>query len=275
MPWYENDICDRLWYEELGSGPPLILLHGWCMSSAVWRFQFDALSENFRVIAPDLRGFGRSSDCSIDCNFSGFAADLAALIRHLDSADILLTGWSMGAQVALQALPLIREKLAGLVLVSATPTFIGRDDFSHALSRIEADGMALKVRRNIHRALTGFISRMFAPGELDDVALAGQVSDVLSTVPVPTVEVALQSLQALVDADMREIAAAVDLPTLIINGDSDIICLPEASAWLSNTISASRQSIFTGCGHALFLTCSSRFNAELTGFFRRISGRSI
>jgi pimeloyl-ACP methyl ester esterase len=274
MPWYENGAGDSLWYEESGTGPPLVLLHGWCMSSSVWRPQIEKLSDTFRVIAPDLAGHGRSASSVDGCRFDGFAADIVALFRYLDLTDALLAGWSLGAQAALQAFGPLRERIAGLVLISATPRFTATADFPWGLAPVEADGMALKLRRNAARALEGFTARMFAPDELNDPALAALVHDLLAAIPIPESGVALQCLKALVEADMRDLLPAIDRPTLIVNGDRDVICLPEASAFLDQQIASSRRVVIQGCGHAPFLTRSREFDACLMDFSRRVRGLS-
>ena len=60
MAWYAGDSGDRLWYEDHGAGTPIVFIHGWCMSSAVWRLQLEGLSDTFRVITIDLPGHGKS-----------------------------------------------------------------------------------------------------------------------------------------------------------------------------------------------------------------------
>ena len=253
MPWYENDGQIRLWYEERGSGPALVLLHGWCMSSTVWQNQLTGLARSFRVIAPDLRGHGKSEKSANGYDFEGFSADIGALFRHLDLRGALLAGWSLGAQVALLAGSQVRERLSGLVLISGTPRFTVADDFPHALKRVVADGMAVKVRRNLAKALNGFTKLMFAPGELDDSALAGRVGDLLATIPLPETDTALRALQA-----------------LVINGDRDRICLPEASDYMAQKIGSSCHVVLSGCGHAPFLTRNDEFDESIANFSRRI-----
>jgi pimeloyl-ACP methyl ester esterase len=265
MAWFAADDGTRLWYGDEGQGPALVLLHGWCMSSAVWHFQVQSLSRSFRIIAPDLRGHGRSGHSGGDCRLARFAQDTAALIRHLDLEGAFLAGWSLGAQVALETVHLIRERLAGLVLVGCTPRFAASEEFPHALSRVEADGMALKVRRNIGRALEGFTARMFVPGELDD-AQAGEIRRILAEVPVPHTDAALESLQSLSEADQRPLLPVLDLPTLIMNGDLDRICLPAASGYLARHIRTSRQVVLAGTGHAPFLSRPEEFNGHLVRF---------
>jgi pimeloyl-[acyl-carrier protein] methyl ester esterase len=242
------------------------------MSSVVWRFQFDRLS-SFRVIAPDLAGHGRSAAASDGCHLEGLATDIAALFRHLDLSGALLAGWSLGAQVAVRALPLIRECLGGLVLICGTPRFTASADFPHGLSKVEADGMGLKVRRSITRALEGFTARMFAPGELDDPSLAADIRALLASVAVPETDTALQALTALVETDLRGELASLDCPTFVISGERDVICPASASAFMAGVIPGCDYLELAGCGHAPFLTRSAAVNSALADFRERVRGR--
>lgn len=269
MPWYDTGGT-RLWYEDHGAGRPLVLLHGWCMSSAVWRFQFEGLAGSYRVIAPDLAGHGRSGPSGAGYTLEGFSADVAALFHHLDLGDALLGGWSMGGQVALEACGHLTERLAGLVLISATPRFTASEDFPWGLAPVEAQGMAVKLRRNAQRALEGFKGRMFASDELTDPTLAAKVQALLDDVPIPETGAALESLEALAEADQRALLPPIGLPTLVINGEHDRICLPGASDYLGQRIRFSSRQVMAGCGHAPFLTRSREFDACLVQFGRRV-----
>ena len=273
MPWFDNSTGGRLWYEEHGEGVPIVLLHGWCMSSAVWGRQIELLGRSFRVVAPDLRGHGQSSGQFDGYGFAGLTADLSDLFRCLDLQGALLAGWSMGGEVALQALPLLAGRLAGVALLSTTPCFTANSSFPHGLSRIEADGMALKVRRNIARAVDGFRGLMFAEGEIADPVLVDEVARILASVALPEADAALGSLQALAETDLRPQLAAVRMPALVAWGDQDRICLPGAAEYLHSHIAASQGARFDGCGHAPFLTRPERFAAVLADFFRGILER--
>lgn len=274
MAWYAGDSGSRLWYEDRGTGTPIVFIHGWCMSSAVWRLQRYGLSDSFRFITIDLQGHGKSPPHAGGFHIKGCAGDIAGLFEFLDLHNALLVGWSLGSLIALESCVLLRERLSGLVLTAGTPRFTQGDGFPYGLSRIEVDGMTRKVQRSLRRALEGFNARMFASGELDDPSLAAMVQELLSTVPMPTADVALQALDALVETDQRDRLALIDLPTLIMSGDRDVICLPQASAFLAQQIPSARQMVFAGCGHAPFLTQSTRFNACLEDFRGVVSGRA-
>lgn len=268
MAWYNNAAGARLWYEDEGSGDAVVLLHGWCKSSAVWRFQLEALSAGFRVIAPDLAGYGRSECSSSNYSLDDYASDIICLVQQLSLENALLAGWSQGGQIALQALGLLRKHLSGLVLVSTTPRFTASVDYPYGLSEAEAEGMATKVRRHLGRALTGFNAHMFAQNELENCSNRDQIQELLAAEPLPATDVAIQGLKVLYQADMRPKLPEIDLPTMIINGDCDRICLPEASMFMAENIATSRQVVFPGCGHAPFLTHPDEFNSCISDFHR-------
>ncbi len=270
MPWFTNRTGERLWYEDAGNGLPVILLHGWCMSSAVWKYQYGVPELPCRLLAPDLRGHGRSRGCSGDVDFNHCAADLVDLCEQLDLTGVVLVGWSMGAQVVLQAYGALEKRLAGLVLVSATPRFTAAADFSFGLLNSEAQGMKLKVQRHLQRALSGFHTRLFAEGELEAQSPVGEIAALLTGIPLPEMEAVLGGLDSLIAADMRCLLGDITVPVLIIHGDKDRICLPDASAFLNEKIHNSIRLTFAATGHVPFMTQHQQFNRELDGFIRSV-----
>lgn len=275
VTWYRNRRGEQLWYEERGSGYPVVLLHGWCMSSAVWKYQFDDLSGSLRLVAPDLRGHGNSHGSSDHLDFDSFANDLVDLFDCLELTQAVLIGWSLGAQIVLQAVSELSGRLAGQILVSATPRFTATHDFPYGLVANEAGGMRTKIERNLQRALEGFVSRLFAPGELENHPCAAEIRQLLAGIPSPDVTAILDALETLVRADMRNILASIVLPTLIVNGACDRVCLPQASTYLKEHIPGAEQIVIPNCGHAPFLTHSSQFNAEIAGFVGRNSEKNV
>jgi len=273
MAFIESFEGVKIYYEEAGNGPPLVFLHGWCMSSRVWAFQ-DELAASYRVIKLDLRGHGRSSTSAYGYAFADFAIDLPAFFAQLDLHGATLVGWSMGAQVALQAFPALRQQLVALVLVSGTPKFIAAEDFPYAISAIEGRGMALRLKRDYDRTMEGFIRRMFVDGELEWDTYKRIARQVIRESRLPELYVALESLAVLVEGDQRHMLADVDLPTLIIHGDQDQICLPEAASYMARQIADARLWMLEGVGHAPFLSRPAEFNAILKDFLQGVYGRN-
>src|ERR1700692_3762197 len=93
----ENSTPIEVYYEDHGSGSPVVLIHGWPLSGASWEKQTAALlAAGHRVITYDRRGFGRSSKPAVGYNYNTFAADLDAVLGRLNLADVSLVGFSMG-----------------------------------------------------------------------------------------------------------------------------------------------------------------------------------
>lgn len=266
-------FVDGLWYEEQGDGRPILFVHGWCMSSAVWELQRESVANGYRFIAVDLRGHGRS-EASHDGikGFAGYAEDIVRLVEQLDLNELVVVGWSLGAQATLAAYPFLKDRLAGLILVGATPRFSAAAHFPFGLPPKEAEGMRIKVRRNLERALTGFHRNMFSDDELRDPATADQIERLLATILAPSSEVALDGIEALMEEEVMEQARQVVCPVLLLHGDQDRVCLPAASVWLEQTIVSSRRITYHGCGHAPFLSCSEQFNQDLISFVRGLHG---
>lgn len=251
----------RLSYLDNGQGRPLLFLHGWLMSHKVWTWQL-SMSDRFRVVAPDLRGHGESGGEGF--SYCGCARDLAGLMSHLELEDAVVIGWSMGAQIALSALPQLRERVSALVLVGGTPCFCSREDYSHGVPPAEARGMALRLRRGFTRAAGEFYRGMFSPEDEGSSDIGSMAKAVVGR--LPQLQVALDALDELVNSDLRSQLQDVDLPVLLLHGDSDRICLPGASLYMHEQLPVSRLHLFHGAGHAPFLTRTAEFNALLSEF---------
>ena len=163
-----------------------LFVHGWCMSGQVWQLQ-QALADQYRVVTFDLRGHGRSTVPAGGMEgFAGYGSDLVDLMEALDLQNTVLVGWSLGAQVLLTAFKELAARVAGIVLVGATPRFSAAPHFPYGLPPKEAEGMRLKIRRNLERTLDGFHRQLFVTGELDDTQSLAAVQSILAGVPSPS-----------------------------------------------------------------------------------------
>lgn len=255
----------RLVYSDSGQGMPLLFLHGWLMSRKVWTYQA-SLAAGFRVIAPDLSGHGESDEVAF--SYADTVTDLVELCNHLGLEKGLLVGWSMGAQIGLQAWSRLRDRFAGLVLVGGTPLFCREEGYDHGVPPAEARTMALRLRRSFSRTAGEFYQGMFSPDEVRDNAPATMANAIVGR--LPEVSVALAALDELIRADLRSLLAGITAPVLLIHGDEDRICLPGASRFMHDALPDSRLRFFAGAGHAPFLTRPGEFNALLAAFARGI-----
>ena len=240
-----------LHHEDVGAGPTVVLVHGWSLSSAVFEEEIAALATGHRVIAPDLRGHGRSGPGPF--SLTDLAGDLAELLESLEIERAVLVGWSLGAHVALAALPRVRPRLAELVLVSGTPRFTQGDGWEHGLPAQSVDVLAHRVRRDPPRALARFFEDMFAPGELDEAGRR-RASAMRARIPLPDPDAARAGLAVLGTADLRESLARVELPALLLHGEADPICPVGAARAAAAAIPGARLVLLPGAGHAPFLS---------------------
>jgi len=264
MAFVETTGGARLHYDELGSGRPVVFLHGWAMSARAWRFQ-QQLEGVGRLIFLDQRGHGQSSPAE-GYTVEEFAGDLASFFEQLALSDALLVGWSLGVQVALQAFPALRSRLAALVLVGGTPRFTAGDDFPHGQAPLEVKGMGLRLRRDYQKTMGEFFKGMFAEGELEAAQYQRIVHEIVMGGRSPDPGAVRQALQILSSVDLREGLPAVDRPVLLVHGELDTICPAAASTYMAERLPVATLRIMAGCGHAPFMTRPEEFNRVVREF---------
>lgn len=240
-------------WREAGSGPPVVLLHGWSMSSAVFAEVIEELGGDFRLLAPDLRGHG-ASDPGAGYAFADFAADLAEWIQALDLREVALVGWSLGGQVALELVPAIRDRLRRLILVGATPRFTAAADWTAGLPEIQVRSMARDLRRNYLKTMGDFFALQFAGEEMPRERYRRIVDFAVRAGSLPEPAVALAALETLRSGDQRSALAAIDVPVLVLHGELDRITLPAAADYLAAHLPAAGLERLPGIGHAPFLS---------------------
>lgn len=265
MPFLQTP-WGTLHYDELGAGRPLVFLHGWAMSSRAWRFQQELGSEA-RLLLLDQRGHGRSS-VAAGYALDDFARDLASFFEQLDLRDAILVGWSLGVQVALQAFPTLKDRLAGLVLVGGTPRFTTTEGYSHGQAPVEVKGMTLRLRRDYQKTMGDFFRGMLVEGETDHAQYQRIVHEVVMGGCSPDPAAAKEALQILATADQRELLPSIDRPVLLVHGELDGICPASASAFMAERLPMATLKLMQGCGHAPFMTRPDEFNSLLREFLQ-------
>lgn len=274
MPYYETIDAGSIHYVDEGAGPPLVFIHGWSYSRTVWSLQREFFSRRFRCILPDLRGHGDSSSPSSGYEVDEMGSDLLALFQGLDLSGATLVGWSLGVLVALSAYVALRKRLSAIVLVSGIPKFIASDEYPFGLPEKEIRGMALRLKRNPVRAYEEFNRMMFSRNELDCGKYEEMESEILGSIQRPATDVALRTLEALARADMRTVLSSIRIPALLVHGERDTICLPEASKYMASLIPGSSLCLMQDTGHAPFLSRKEAFNTVLTVFLETVYGHN-
>jgi pimeloyl-ACP methyl ester carboxylesterase len=164
----ENSAPIELYYEDHGSGSPVVLIHGWPLSGRSWEDQVPALVEaGYRVVTYDRRGFGKSSQPFGGYDYDTFAADLDALLTHLDLRDATLVGFSMGGgEVARYIGRYGSDRVAKTVLAAAVPPYLYQSDDNPEGGLDDATIQQFKdgVRGDRIAFLDGFTTDFFTAG---------------------------------------------------------------------------------------------------------------
>lgn len=243
----------RLSWREAGSGPPLVLLHGWSMSSIVFTEVMVDLANGFRVLAPDLRGHG-GSDPGEGYALGDLANDLEEWFTALGLTEAAVLGWSLGGQVAQQLAVRIPRLISSLLLVATTPCFAGTGDWEHGLPETQIKAMARDLRRGYTAAMSSFFNLQFVEGEIDSERHRQIIAFAVRPGRLPDPDVALATLETLRREDLRPAASRLQLPVLIMHGDSDRIIPVSAGRYLATELPQTRYVEWSGIGHAPFLS---------------------
>jgi pimeloyl-[acyl-carrier protein] methyl ester esterase len=275
MPILETEPGVAIHWEEVGAGRPVVFVHGWSMSGRAFAWQVDALAPSHRLVRYDLRGHGLSRG-ELAAGPGAYAIedharDLTALLGRLEVERAALVAWSMGSQVALEALPGIQHRLAGLVLLSATPRFTAGADWPHGLPAASVRALAARLEQRPERTLRRFFQDMFVEGELGERESSEIARRVLADAPPVSLPAAQAGLEALLRSDQRGRLREVRVPALLVHGELDAICRPSASAFAQAHIPGARRHIVPGVGHAPHLSRPSLVNELLAGFMADLS----
>jgi pimeloyl-ACP methyl ester carboxylesterase len=254
-------------YEERGSGRPLVLLHGVCMSSEFFREQLGPLSAAHRVIAVDFRGHGRSPACDHGHTVAQYARDVHQLIERLSLDDVVLVGWSMGSIVTWQYLRQFGiHRLAAQVVVSQGPSDLKRADWPLGMLELgELADLCDAIQEDMADAFADFAPAMFAE-PLDEAARAWVLHEILRCRPTTATSILLS--QTLPDA--RAVLHDLALPTLLVWGRDEKLMPVAAGEWIRDQVPGSELVIFERSGHCPMLEEPARFNELLAEFVGRL-----
>lgn len=253
-----------VWYE-VGQGRPLVLLHGWAMSAAVFNEIATLLSSDFRLLIPDLPGHGRSSP-SRKNDLAGIATDLGAWLAATEKSPVTLVGWSLGGMLALEMAQQKKLPVDQLVLVATTPCFTQSEDWAHGLPSVQVRALARNLERRFEATLGGFFSLAFAGESISTERLRAIRSFAVRQGPLPDRDAALRLLNMLAVQDQRAKLTEIHQPVLVLHGDLDQIAPVSAGRSLAEKLEQGSFYGFQGVGHAPFLSQPQETVAKIREF---------
>ena len=264
----------ELYFEDHGTGDPVVLIHPWPMSSRVWEAQVPALVDaGHRVVAYDRRGFGWSSQPWDGYDYDTLTADLRALLEHLDLRDATLVGYSMGGGEVVRYLATYgTDRVARAVLVAtALPYRYQADDNPEG----DADEALVAqfqepVRKDRLGFLEGFVRSWFGTGATADLVSEAQRGYLLQIAAFASPKGTLDCLASIARTDFRADLEKVTVPTLLIHGDADVgVPLEVTSKRTHAAVAGSELVVIEGGAHGLVLTHAGEVNDALLQFLER------
>jgi len=274
----ENSGNIDLYYEDHGSGNPVVLIHGYPLNGASWERQATALlNAGYRVITYDRRGFGKSSQPTTGYNYDTFAADLHKLVSELKLSDFTLVGFSMGGGEVARYIGKYGSKgVSKAVIISGVPPYLLK-------TADNPEGVDASVFAGTEQAVAAdryaFFTAFFRDFYNTDVNLGKRVSEqaVQASWNVAVGSSATASLACVPTwhEDFRADVARINVPTLVIHGDADrILPVTAAGPRTAKLIKGARLLVIKDGPHCVIWTHAEDVNAELLSFLGEKTGKS-
>jgi pimeloyl-ACP methyl ester carboxylesterase len=273
----ENSSDIDLYYEDHGSGKPIILIHGYPLNGGSWEKQAAALlASGCRVITYDRRGFGKSSQPTTGYDYDTFAEDLRKLVTSLELRDFALVGFSMGGgEVGRYLGKYGSQGVSKAVFISSVPPFLLKTPDN-------PEGVDLAVFQGIEKAVAAdryaFFNDFFKNFYNTDVLLGKRISEqaVQGSWNVAAGASATASLACVPTwyTDFRKDLPRIEVPTLVIHGDADrIVPINASGRQTAKLVKGAHLVVIEGGPHGLLWTHADQVNRELVDFLGQGKGR--
>lgn len=272
----ENSTDVELYYEDQGSGQPVVLVHGYPLDGHSWELQTrELLAAGYRVITYDRRGFGASSKVGSGYDYDTFAKDLDTVLTTLDLRDVILVGFSMGTgELARYVRNHGHERVAKLAfLASLEPFLVQRDDNPEGVPQSVFDGIVDAARGDRYAWFTQFYKDFYNLDENLGTRISEEVVRANWSTAVSSAPVAAYAVVPTWIEDFRpdvEAVRAAGLPTLILHGTKDNILPIDASGRRFHAAVPDAEYVeVEGAPHGLLWTHADEVNAALLAFVQR------
>jgi non-heme chloroperoxidase len=272
MAYIEAKDGVQLHVKDMGSGRPVVLIHGWPLTGDMFEYQTLALLEaGFRVVTYDRRGFGQSGHPVGGYDYDTFADDLAAVLSGLDLRDAALVGFSMGGgEIARYMSRHGGERVAKAVLVSSVAGYLLKDDSNP--DGVEAsifEDMKAQIRKDRFAFLQTFAKQFYGVGFVTSPVSQGVMDWSFALGIMASPKATIDCVDAFGKTDFRPDFAAFNVPTLVIHGTGDDTVPINVTGQVAAQGIAGAQLIeYEGEPHGLFATVPDRLNGDLLAFLR-------
>lgn len=255
----------KLFYQDRGQGMPLVLVHGFPLDSRMWEGQLAGLSDRYRVIAPDLRGFGQSRSEEA-FSIESLADDLHQLLSQIDALPCVLGGLSMGGYVAFAFVTKYPTDLRGLMLVDTkaeADTAEAKQNRMKTIETAKCMGSAAVV--------DGMLPKLVAPEtQLGRPGVLQELRAIMESCPPKTIELA--QLAMCDRRDYRDELASIAVPTLVVVGLDDALSPPATAEFMAREISHAKLVVIPKAGHMSPVEEPELVNRAMGEFMEGVEG---
>ena len=238
-----------LYRETTGSGRPLVLLHGWGMNAAVWQPLLPLLHQQWEVTTIELPGHGSSDSLPLESSID----DWADACLQAAPPQAVWMGWSLGAQIALQAALRQSQRMIALVMLAGTPCFVRRSDWPCGMDETDLQQFGNALTASPVQTLMRFLGLQVRGAQQPGKVLR-QLKAGVSMRPAASTHALLTGLQLLLHTDQRSQLHQLEMPSVWLYGDRDRL-IPAATANCVRQLLAEAEiEMIDGAGHAPFLS---------------------
>jgi non-heme chloroperoxidase len=272
----ENSGDIELYYEDHGSGQPVVLIHGYPLSGASWEKQVSVLLEaGYRVITYDRRGFGKSSQPVMGYNYDTFAEDLHKLVAQLKLRDFTLVGFSMGGGEVARYIGKYGSKgVSKAVIIAGVPPYLLKTaDNPEGVDGEVFAGIEKAVSADRYAFFSGFFQNFYNSDQYLGKRVSEQAIQASWNVAAGCSPTASLACVAAWHTDFREDLARIDVPTLVVQGDADrILPIAASGSRTAKLIKGARLVVVKDGPHCITWTHADEVNSGLLSFLSEKAG---
>jgi non-heme chloroperoxidase len=273
MPYFTTTDGTELYYTDLGEGQPVLLSHGWPLSSDAWQVEIKLLVDNgYRAIAHDRRGHGRSAKTATGNDMDTYARDLAELIESLDLTDLVVIGHSTGGgEVVRYAAQHGVGRVSKVITAGAVPPIMVKSDSNPDGLPIEVfDGIRAGVLNDSSQFYIELSEAFFGANREGSAVSEGAKRDFWRQGMLVNLSAAYDCVKAFSETDFTEDLKALDVPIFIAHGDDDqIVPIGDAALKSTELVKNGTLKVYPGAPHGIYGDYQAQLDQDILAFIKK------